>query len=259
MNASSRPVALITGARRGIGRACGEALARAGFDIAATDLAIDDAAREAKAAFFAAGARSVVFFKHDVAKIEDHSTLVASILERFDRLDCLVNNAGRGAVVRRDLLALTPENFDAVMNVNLRGALFLTQEVARAMLGAAAPDGARSIITITSVSAEMVSPDRAEYCVSKAALSMVVKAFATRLAPEGIAVFEVRPGIIHTDMTAPVAGRYDDAIADGLVPARRWGEAADIGAIVASLASGQFAFATGSVIAADGGLSLPRL
>jgi NAD(P)-dependent dehydrogenase (short-subunit alcohol dehydrogenase family) len=105
----------------------------------------------------------------------------------------------------------------------------------------------------------MVSPDRAEYCVSKAGLSMAMKAFSVRLAPEGIAVFEVRPGIIRTDMTAPVAGRYDEAIAGGLVPARRWGEAADVGAIVAGLASGQFAFATGSVIAADGGLSLPRL
>lgn len=257
MSPSPRPVALITGARRGIGRACGEALARAGFDIAATDLAIDDAAREAQQAFEAAGAQAA-FFAHDVAKIEAHAGLVASVLERFDQLDCLVNNAGRGAVVRGDLLALTVENFDAVMNVNLRGAL-LTQEVARIMLAAKESARKRSIITITSVSAEMVSPDRAEYCVSKAGLSMAMKAFAARLAPEGIAVFEVRPGIIRTDMTAPVAGRYDEAIADGLVPARRWGETADVAAIVSGLASGQFAFATGSVIAADGGLSLPRL
>ena len=131
-----RPVALVTGARRGIGRACGEALARAGFDIAATDLVVDSVAREAQAAFEAAGARAA-FFTHDLAAIDSHVALVASVLERFDRLDCLVNNAGRGAVLRGDLLDLKPENFDAVMSVNLRGALFLTQVVARAMLAGA--------------------------------------------------------------------------------------------------------------------------
>jgi 3-oxoacyl-[acyl-carrier protein] reductase len=258
MSAAPRPVALITGARRGIGRACGEALARVGFDIAATDLVIDDAAEEARNAFEAAGARAA-FFIHDLAKIDDRAALVASVLERFEQVDCLVNNAGRGAIRRGDLLDLTPENYDVVMDVNLRGALFLTQSVARAMIAAGSSVHPRSIVTITSVSAEMVSPDRAEYCVSKAGLAMATKAFAARLASENIAVFEVRPGIIRTDMTTPVADRYDGAIAGGLVPARRWGEAADVGAIVAGLASGKFAFATGSVIAADGGLSLPRL
>jgi len=253
-----RPLALVTGARRGIGRACGEALARAGFDIAATDLVIDEAATQAQQAFEAAGARAA-FFAHDVAKIDSHADLVAAVLERFERLDCLVNNAGRAAVIRGDLLDLTPQSFDAVMDVNLRGALFLTQAAARAMLGAAETGHPRSIVTITSVSAEMISSDRTEYCVSKAGLSMAMKAFALRLAPEGITVFEVRPGIIRTDMTASVAGRYDEAIAGGLVPAHRWGDAADVARIVAALASGEFAFATGSVIAADGGLSLPRL
>jgi NAD(P)-dependent dehydrogenase (short-subunit alcohol dehydrogenase family) len=254
----ARPLALVTGARRGIGRACGEALARAGFDIAATDLVIDGVARAAQESFEAAGAKTA-FFTHDLAAIDSHAELVVSVAEQFGRLDCLVNNAGRGAVVRGDLLDLTPANFDAVMDVNLRGSLFLTQAVARAMLAAPQSGHPRSIVTVTSVSAEMVSPDRAEYCVSKAGLSMAMRAFATRLAPEGISVFEVRPGIIRTDMTAPVAGRYDDLIAGGLVPSRRWGEVGDVGAIVASLASGQFAFATGSVVAVDGGLSLPRL
>jgi 3-oxoacyl-[acyl-carrier protein] reductase len=253
-----RPLALVTGARRGIGRACGEALAREGFDIAATDLAIDGVACEAQAAFEAAGAQAA-FFVHDLAAVDSHCALVASVLQRFGRLDCLVNNAGRGAVARGDLLELKPENFDAVMDVNLRGSLFLTQAAARAMLTTHETGHPRSIITISSVSAEMVSPDRTEYCVSKAGLSMAMKAFAVRLAPEGVAVFEVRPGIIRTDMTAPVANRYDNLIAGGLVPARRWGEVADVGAIVAGLASGRFAFATGSIVAADGGLSLPRL
>ena len=258
MSEKRRAVALVTGARRGIGRACGEALAEAGFDIAATDLVLDEAAQEAQTAFEAKGARAA-FFAHDVSAIDSHAGLVAEAAEMFGGLDCLVNNAGRGAVLRGDLLDLAPENFDAVMNVNLRGSLFLTQAVAKAMLAQGETGHARSIVTITSVSAEMVSPDRAEYCVSKAGLSMAMKAFALRLAPHGVAVFEVRPGIIRTDMTAPVAGRYDEAIAGGLVPARRWGEAGDVGEAVAGLASGRFGFATGSVISADGGLSLPRL
>jgi 3-oxoacyl-[acyl-carrier protein] reductase len=256
MSGAKRPVALITGARRGIGRACGETLARAGFDIAATDLIIDDSAEQAEAAFRALGA-STSFFAHDVAVVESHSALVSSVIDRFGHLDCLVNNAGRGAVVRGDLLDLLPENFDTVLRVNLRGSLFLTQAVARAMLRQ--QGSRRSIMFITSVSAELISPERTEYCVSKAALSTAMKAFALRLAPEGIAVFEIRPGIIRTDMTAPVADRYDASIAAGLVPARRWGEVGDIASVVAGLASGQFAFATGSVISADGGLSVPRL
>ena len=159
----------------------------------------------------------------------------------------------------RKFVEITPDNFDAVMNVNLRGTLFLTQAAAKAMLKAAPAAHPRSIVTITSVSAALASPERADYCVSKAGLSMAMRNFSLRLAPHGIAVFEVRPGIIRTDMTAPVASRYDEAIGSGLVPMSRWGEPADIGDAVAGLASGRFAFATGSVISADGGLSLPRL
>ena len=254
----SRPLALVTGARRGIGRACGEALARAGFDIAATDLVLDAESVEASAAFEACGAQAA-FFAHDVGDVASHEGLVHQVMARFKRIDCLVNNAGRGSVVRGDLMALTPENFDIVMAVNLRGTLFLTQAVARAMLTRGETGHACSIITITSVSAEMVTSERADYCISKAGLAMATRAFAERLAPENIAVFEVRPGIIRTGMTAPVAGRYDDAIAGGLVPARRWGEPEDVGAVVAGLAGGGFGFATGSVIGADGGLSVPRL
>lgn len=254
----NRPVALVTGARRGIGRACGQALAQAGFDIAATDLLLDGESEAAGAAFGADGAQAR-FFAHNVADVASHAGLVAQVMARYGRIDCLVGNAGRGSVVRGDLLALTPENFDTVMTVNLRGNLFLTQQVARAMLERGDTGHARTIITITSVSAEMVTSERADYCISKAGLAMATRAFAQRLAPENIAVFEVRPGIIRTGMTAPVAGRYDDAIANGLVPARRWGEPGDVGAVVAGLAGGAFGFATGSVIGADGGLSVPRL
>jgi len=258
MTVCTRPVALVTGARRGIGRACAEALAASGFDIAATDIVVDAAADEARRAIEAKGA-AVMFSEHDVAAIATHGALIASVVQRFGRLDCLVNNAGRGAVVRGDLLDLSAENFDAVMNVNLRGTLFFTQAVARQMLAASETQRVRSIITITSASAEMVSPERADYCVSKAGLSMAMKAFAVRLATENIGVFEVRPGIIRTDMTAGVSAKYDKAIADGLTPMRRWGEPEDVASCVAALASGAFQFATGSIIRADGGLSLPKL
>ncbi|HXW19148.1 MAG TPA: 3-ketoacyl-ACP reductase [Roseiarcus sp.] len=254
---SARPVALVTGARRGIGRACGEALARAGFDIAATDLQLDDQCVEARRSFVDNGAKAE-FFANDVADVAGHASLIEAVTRSFGGLDCLVNNAGRSAVQRGDLLDLTPENFDVVMRVNLRGTMFLTQAAAKVMLARPA-SRPRSIITVTSVSAEMASPERADYCVSKAGLSMAIRNFALRLAPHGIAVFEVRPGVVRTDMTAPVAERYDAAIGAGLVPARRWGEPADVGETVAGLASGRFAFATGSVISVDGGLSLPRL
>ncbi len=258
MTAVARPVALITGARRGIGRACGEALAKAGFDIAATDVTLDEDSAQAQALFCAQGA-GAKFFRHDVAEIASHARLIDAVLTRFGRLDCLIGNAGRGPVVRGDLLALTPENFDAVMSVNLRGALFLMQAAAKAMLAQGERGHARSMIVISSVSAEMASPERAEYCISKSGLSMATRNFALRLAAENIAVFEVRPGIIRTAMTAPAVERYDAAIRDGLTPARRWGEAADVAKVVAALASGQFGFSTGSVINVDGGLSLARL
>lgn len=252
-----KPVALVTGARRGIGRACALALAHAGWDVAATDLVLDDAADEARAAVEAAGARCL-FLRHDVAAVETHAALLAEIEAALGPVSVLVNNAGRGAVARGDLLDLTPENFDAVMSVNLRGTAFLAQAAARAMLAREAA-GPRTIVTITSVSAALVSADRAEYCVSKAALSMFSQALCVRLAPEGIGVFEVRPGIIATDMTAPVAERYEALIRDGLVPARRWGTPEDVAAAIVALCDGRLGFSTGSVIQADGGLSIGRL
>jgi NAD(P)-dependent dehydrogenase (short-subunit alcohol dehydrogenase family) len=170
------------------------------------------------------------------------------------RLQC--GRAGDGQ--RGDLLDMTIESFDRCMAVNLRGALFLIQECARRMLSLSRCSY-RSIHVVTSVSAEVVSPDRAEYCISKAGASMMTKALAARLAPEGIGVFELRPGIIRTPMTGPVADRYDARIAEGLVPSGRWGEPADIGKVIVPLARGDFDFATGAVIPVDGGLSIHRL
>jgi NAD(P)-dependent dehydrogenase (short-subunit alcohol dehydrogenase family) len=252
----SRPVALVTGGRRGIGRAIAEALAAAGYDVAITDLAAPDEVGETLASLAIRGAR-VSYHRHDVSEAGSHAALVDNVVGQLGGIDCFVSNAGISSPVRGDLLDISPENFDRVLAVNLKGAALLSQAVARAMLARPARRG--SIVFITSVSARLASPERAEYCVSKAALSMWASNLALRLAGEGIAVFEVQPGIIRTEMTSSVASAYETRISAGLVPARRWGESEDIGRIVAALAGGDFAFATGSVIAVDGALSVARL
>ena len=254
MNAP-RPVALVTGARRGIGRAIAEALARDGYNLALFDLQredeVDEACRDA-------GAKTL-FLERDLSDVAAHPRTVEAIIDHFGRLDCVVNNAGIGAPVRGDMLDLLPENLDKVVAVNLRGTMFLTHAAARWMLAHPVQESwPRTIITVTSVSAEMANPERVEYCVSKAALSMWLKALAVRLAPEHIGVFEVRPGIIRTDMTAGVAMRYQASIAEGLVPARRWGEVEDVARVVAALAQPGLCFATGSVVHVDGALAIPR-
>ena len=254
---SSRPVALVTGARRGIGLAIAEALAAAGYDIAMTGTRRDDEAEAALARVAAAGGR-VAFSAFDLADLSSHEPALAAIEAELGPVDVLVNNAGIGAVVRGDLLDLLPENFDTVIDVNLRGTLFLTQAVVKRMLGRA-PVHPRAVLTVSSVSAALASPERADYCISKAGLAMFVQNLALRLAGTDIGVYELRPGIIRTDMTAKVSEKYDRLIAGGLVPAGRWGEGADIGRAAVALASGAFGFATGAVIDLDGGLAIPRL
>jgi NAD(P)-dependent dehydrogenase (short-subunit alcohol dehydrogenase family) len=252
---SARPVAIVTGARRGIGRAIAEALAEAGHDLALYDR---ERPEETEAACRQMGAATLSLAR-DLSQIEAHDETVEAVAERFGRLDSLVNNAGIGAPVRGDLLDLRPDNFDAVIAVNLRGTMFLTHAAARWMLAHPRHDGAaRSIVTVTSVSAAMANPERVEYCVSKAALSMWLKALAVRLAPEEIGVFEVRPGIIRTEMTAGVAARYEGLIANGLVPSRRWGEAEDVAKAVVALVQPGLSFATGTVINVDGAMAVPR-
>jgi len=250
----SRPVALVTGARRGIGAAIALELAKT-HDLALTDYVLDEASDAVERACEALGARTV-FTEHDSAEVSAHPLLISDIFARFGHLDVLVNSAGIGAPVRGDLLDLVPENFDRVMNVNLRGAAFLCIAAANAML---AHKTGSCIILITSVSASHASPERADYCISKAGLSMFGQNLALRLAPENIAVFELRPGIIKTEMTAGVSAKYDAAIAGGLVPMQRWGTPKDIAKSVAALASGAFHFATGSIIQTDGGLSIAKL
>ena len=254
----SRPAAIVTGARRGIGLGIAEALAAAGFDLMVTDLGRDEDIEPVLEKLRDRGAAAAVFAA-DIANLSGHGALVEATLGAFGRIDVLVNNAGIASPRRGDLLELAPEDFDRVLAVNLRGSLFLAQTVARWMTANPDPEARRSIINVTSVNADLASPERADYCISKAGLSMATRNLAIRLAPEGIAVFELRPGIIRTDMTSTVSQKYDRMIAEGRVPAGRWGEAGDVGAVAAALAVGSLGFATGSVINVDGALSIPRL
>jgi len=268
---ADRPVAFITGAARGIGRAIALELAHCGFDIAGNDLSYSPGKREeglaeVKARVEEAGA-AFLPVPGDIARLEVHERLVSTALKRFKRIDVLVNNAGVAPRERRDILETTADSFDRVMGVNVRGPFFLTQRIARWMTEQAGSDDQagtgpgmhRAVIFISSVSATFSSPQRAEYCLSKAALSHAAAVFAHRLAGQGINVYDVRPGIMKTDMTAPAAERYDRLIAEGLVPQMRWGLPEDVAKAVAALARGDFAFSTGAVVDVSGGLSIQRL
>jgi 3-oxoacyl-[acyl-carrier protein] reductase len=256
---SSR-VALITGGTRGIGLGVARALARDGWSLALCGLRSREAVATIVSELSAAGG-SVEYWPADIGSAEDREKLLTSISARFGSLHALVNNAGRAPRVRADILAATEESFEEVLRTNLQGPYFLTQAVARLFTDQAAKpeDGFRAIVFVTSVSAELASPQRGEYCVSKAGLSMAAKVFALRLAAAQIPVYEVRPGIIATDMTANVKEVYDKRIADGLVPDMRWGQPEDVGRTVASLLRGDIPYATGTVVNVDGGLSIPRL
>ncbi|WMS41373.1 3-ketoacyl-ACP reductase [Acuticoccus sp. MNP-M23] len=256
---SHRKVALVTGAGRGIGQAIAIALAKAGFDIAANDLTADGLV-DTLAAVRAAGRRATPV-AGDIADVASHDAMVDAAAA-FGPLACLVNNAGISVRTRGDMLDVTPESFDRVVGVNLRGTFFLTQAVARRMLeDAAAGDGhGRTIITVSSANAFAASPDRAEYCLSKSALSMMTKLYAVRLAEAGIGAYEIRPGVIRTAMTAVARERYDGLYARGdFTPVNRWGEPSEVGKAAALLASGQLSFSTGDIIHVDGGMHIARV
>jgi NAD(P)-dependent dehydrogenase (short-subunit alcohol dehydrogenase family) len=261
-----QPVALVTGASRGIGRAVAVALARAGFRVAGLSRpagggAADPSALGAVQLEIQAQGGVFLPIPADVADLESHTAVVDRVISSFGRLDVLVANAGLSPAPRRDVLEMTSASFDRLMAVNLRGHVFLAQHVARAMLArtTAGDAGHRALIFITSISADTSSVERAEYCISKAGLSMAARVLAHRLAPEGVAVYEVRPGIVRTDMTAAVRDTYDRRIAEGLVPEGRWGEPADVAHVVLALARGDLPYATGATIDVSGGLHLKRL
>lgn len=244
-------VAIVTGAGRGIGRAIAEALADAGFVVARVSL-------EAEPEGAAEAAMPGRYYRSDLSDIAAHEALVSRIAAELGEPECLVNNAGVTSLSRGDLLDLPAESYDRTLAINLRAGFFLTQAFARRRL-ANAPGTPGSIIFIGSANAEIVGESRADYCISKAGVAMMAKLFAARLAADGIAVFEVRPGVIRTAMTAPAAARYDALLADGGIPMGRWGEPADIGRAVASLASGAIPYATGIHIDVGGGLQLHRI
>lgn len=250
-------VALVTGAGRGIGRAIAVRLAKNGFSVIANDLPGSSDIAHTLSAIQAEGVEGRAL-PGDISDVAGHAALADAAWELFGRIDCLVNNAGVSVARRGDILDVQPDSFDRLININLRGPFFLTQAVAKRMV-AVSSGGFRSIITISSLNAETVSYDRAEYCISKIGLSMMSKSFAIRLAAEGINTYEVRPGVIRTDMTAVAREKYDRLFAEGLAPIARWGEPDDVGRTVAMLAGGALPYSTGEVVHVDGGLSIPRL
>src|SRR3954447_26284927 len=236
------------GASRGIGRAVATELAKT-HSVIGTYRGRRDAAEELQAQ------TGCEIFQCDIGSHDDREALMAFARERFETLDLLVNNAGMAPRERRDLLESTEESFDELIATNLKGPHFLTQLAARWM----AERGAGRIAFVTSISSYTASVNRAEYCISKAGLSMSVALYAERLAPFGIKVFEIRPGIIRTDMIAKVEKAYDDKIAAGLLPQRRMGEGSDVANAVRAIANGMLDYSTGQILNVDGGFSLRSL
>lgn len=253
-------VALVTGGSRGIGFGIAKHLATNGFDLAINGVRSINLVEDALQELRNAGA-DVLYCQGDIASGDDRKKIIQQIKERFNRLHLLVNNAGIAPRERNDILEAKEEIFDEVISTNLKGTYFLTQQVANWMIDQKkyAETFSGCIINITSISATVASTNRGDYCISKAGLSMVTQLFAVRLGEFNIPVFEVRPGIISTDMTSGVKQKYDNLIENGLCVEKRWGYPDDVGKVVASLASGNFAYSTGQVIMVDGGLTLPRL
>jgi len=244
----AQPTALVTGASRGIGRAVAIELAKT-HRVIGTYRSRPDAAESLRAE------TGCEIFPCDVARAEDRAALLKFAHQRFDALDLLVNNAGMGPRERRDLLEATEEGFDELIATNLKGPHFLTQQAARWM----AEQGRGRIVFVTSISSYTASVNRGEYCISKAGLSMSVALYAQRLAALGIPVFEIRPGIIRTDMIAKVEQIYEEKIAGGLLPQKRMGEPGDIAKAIRAVADGLLDYGTGQVINVDGGFHLRSL
>lgn len=260
LTSGGNPVALVTGASRGIGRAIALELAAAGHDIIVNFHSREEAARSTVDAVAALG-RTALASRADIASAADRRRLLEEVRGRFGRLDLLVNNAARAPRAREDILDAGEEGFDEIIAVNLKGPYFLTQAVARWFIEIKKEDPSRrlSIINISSLSEYAPSVDRGDYCIAKAGVGMITRLFAARLAEHGIRVNEVRPGIIATDMTRGVKDKYDRLIAGGLTPIRRWGAPEDVARAVRALAGPDFDFATAIAVDIDGGFHLQRL
>jgi len=255
-----KPVALVTGSSRGIGRGIALALGRDGYAVGINYLRSSEAAAEVVAEIEAHGGHAVAI-RGDVGLAADRTALIEQVCSRFGRLDVLVNNAGITSQGRRDLLEATEESWDLVFDTNLKGPFFLAQLAARQMIDAIGagriPQG--WIINVSSISAYAVTTNRADYCMAKAAMQMMTWLLATRLAEHQIRVYEVCPGVIESDMTAPVREKYDKLIAEGLAPIRRWGTPDDVARAVRALIGDGFPFSTGDRINVDGGFHIRRL
>lgn len=259
-DSTQEQVAIVTGASRGIGRGIAVALGEHGWRVVINYRGNAEAAGETAKLIEKAGGRALVV-QADVSMADEREVLVRETLAQWGRIDLLVNNAGMAPRTRMDLLQTTEESYDEVMAVNLKGPFFLTQRVANAMIELLQQGKVASpqIINIGSMSAYTASVNRGEYCLSKAGVAMMTALFAERLAEYGILVYEVRPGVISTDMTSVVKGRYDALIAGGLTPIKRWGEPADVAQAVLAIVQGYLPFSTGEVINVDGGFHLRRL
>jgi 3-oxoacyl-[acyl-carrier protein] reductase len=262
------PVALITGASRGIGRGIALELAPLGYDLVINFAGNETAAKQTAAACVerALAAKRKIhaeICQADISKSADRQRLIDFTRNTFQRLDLLVNNAGVAPELRADILDGSEESFDRLININVKGPYFLTQLAAKWMIEQASVEGrvirVPKIVTISSVSAYTASVNRGDYCISKAALSMITPLFAARLAEHGISVYEIRPGVIETDMTAAVKDKYDQLIREGLTPLPRWGKPDDVGKAVAAIAQDLLPYSTGEVINVDGGFHLRRL
>ncbi len=262
---SEKPVVFITGASRGLGRGVAVACAKQGYSVAINYAGNREAAEEtARLCRENCGAGGADYFpvQGNVALPEDRERMIREALDKFGQVDALVNNAGIAPRVRADITETDLDSYREVMQVNLEGPYFLTQAFANYWLKekpAKRLDGGQKILFISSISAYVASVNRGEYCISKSGLAMVTKLWATRLAGEGIGVFEIRPGIMQTDMTSGVKEKYDRLLSDGLVPQKRWGQPDDIGRAVCSILRGDFPFTTGDVFNVDGGFHLQRL
>jgi NAD(P)-dependent dehydrogenase (short-subunit alcohol dehydrogenase family) len=257
---TEKKVALITGAARGIGNGIARQLAKDGYDIAIMDVLKEKDVAENVAKVREAGT-GVLYVNGDITSAKSREEVVSKTIDKFGRIDVLVNNAGVGPKVRLDILETTEESFDFVTGINLKGTFFLTQLVANKMIGFTDKiDGYKGmIVNIASMSSNVSSVSRGEYCISKAGVSMATKLFADRLAEYGINVYEIRPGIIYTPMTEVVKDKYNKLIAEGITPIKRWGYPEDIANAVSAFCSGKFAFSTGEVVNVDGGFHIQRL
>ena len=257
---TKKQVALVTGGARGIGLGVARELAKAGFDLALCGRKGGDEVMDSVKELEKLGAE-VMYVRCDIANSDDRRNVIDAAREHYGHLEVLVNNAGVAPKVRADILEATEESFDYIMDINLKGAYFLTQEAAKFMAAQHAKKKSftGTIIFVTSCSASVVSVNRGDYCLSKAALSMAAQLFAARMAEFGVSVYEIRPGVIKTDMTSGVTEKYDRLIEQGLTLQKRWGMPEDIGKAAAALAGGQIPYATGQILKIDGGMTVQTL